>query len=196
MAFLWCRLVALVWKKVVFLSPAFRQLFLLLWCHISSSMPSHLLSSNFVAWISPRSVPLSFMASSICSLFCRVATCFPTWPNVWTFQDFNDTWHFSKQASNGHCEWLDSPLSYASSTTLLQLSSSSHIDSNLNNLACRLCFLGWLFSLRTRILWSETEVDKWWSFTLGKTPAQSADTNALSNLSRTHPRLPNLLLQV
>ena len=40
---------------VVFLSLAFNQLFWLLWCHISSSVPSHLFSSIFTTWIDSKS---------------------------------------------------------------------------------------------------------------------------------------------
>ena len=132
---------------------------------------------HFIAWIAYRFVPLPFMASSIWSFFCRLATCFPTWPKVCLFHNFNDVWHSSRQASNGHCEWLICPFSHASFTTFLHLSSTSHLDSNRNNLECRHCCLGRLVSLSTKILWPETELDKWYSFNNRNTVAQSVDSN-------------------
>ena len=77
------------------------------------------------------------------------ATCFPTWPKLFLFQAFYEVWHSSTQASNGHYAWPVPPLFHASSTTLLHLSSASHIDLNRNNLGCCRCCLGRLVSLST-----------------------------------------------
>lgn len=114
--FLWCRFEALVWKKEVFLSPAFNQLFQLLWCHISSSMLSHLFSSLLMLWISSRSMATPFRFSSAWSFLCSPATCFPTWPKLCVFQDFSEAWHSVMQTSKGHWESLPQPLSHASWT--------------------------------------------------------------------------------
>lgn len=171
MVFCWYLFIAFVWKKVVFLSPAFNQLFRLLWCHISFSMPSHLFSSLFISWIDSKSTALPFMDSSILSLFWRAVICFPTWPKVCLFHDFKDLWHSSKQASSGQLDSLLHPLSHASSTTSLHPPSPSHMDSNLNNFdRCR-SHRGDPDSLSTKILWSETELDTWKSFTDGNITA-------------------------
>ena len=49
----------------------------ILWRHMSSSMPNHLLSSTFVAWIASISIVLHFMASSIWSFFVSQQLAFP-----------------------------------------------------------------------------------------------------------------------
>lgn len=65
---------ALVWQKVIFLSPPFNQLFLDLFNHISSSMANALFNSNLVSWMSSKVELPKFIFSNVWSFCCKGVT--------------------------------------------------------------------------------------------------------------------------
>ena len=174
------RLVAFVWKKLVFQSPSVSQKLLERCLHMMFSTSSQTFKALWTSLISISVVVVLGSNSSSYSFFCKPSILCPTCPNSDLFHAFNLSLQFSRQFVIWWPPGLYKPSYQDSRTTFAQWGSRNHISSNLKVLFDGRRWWRVILERRDSMERSEVEDGRWWRTTPGKSRFHSLFANALS----------------